>query len=141
MHDSASQWIFTLIQMKKYRRKQRKDLIITSEHNGTGIKIPVLLGLFLGLRRGEIFGLTWDKIDFEKNSIIIDCQLIKRNMGLTLQKTQSSIRTLPLNDFLINALKEHRNMQISFPLNLVISNDDGGFCCPNYSYTMKQNEL
>lgn len=38
---------------------------------GEQIETTVYLGGYLGLRRGEILGLTWDNIDFENKVIHI----------------------------------------------------------------------
>ena len=35
-------------------------------------RVPIALGAGLGLRRGEIFGLTWDNIDFKKGMVTIE---------------------------------------------------------------------
>ena len=37
----------------------------------TKLELPVLTAAFYGLRRGEVVGLKWDAIDFEKNTLTI----------------------------------------------------------------------
>jgi len=70
---------------------------------GTKLELPVLVAAFYGLRRGEVVGLKWDAIDFERGSITIKrtvtsiqvdgkTQIIEQNSA----KTKSSMRTLPL---------------------------------------------
>lgn len=70
---------------------------------GTKLELPVLTAAFYGLRRGEVIGLKWDAIDFERETITIKhtvtsvhldgkTQIIEQNSA----KTKSSIRTLPL---------------------------------------------
>ena len=70
---------------------------------GTKLEMPVLVAAFYGLRRGEVVGLKWDAIDFERGSITIKrtvtsiqvdgkTQIIEQNSA----KTKSSMRTLPL---------------------------------------------
>jgi len=38
---------------------------------GTKLYIPVLLSLHTGMRRGEVWGLSWDDIDWNKNRILV----------------------------------------------------------------------
>lgn len=70
---------------------------------GSKLKLPVLVAAFYGLRRGEVVGLRWDAIDFERNTITIrhtvTSTLIDGKEQIIAQdsaKTKSSIRTLPL---------------------------------------------
>jgi len=64
---------------------------------------------FCGLRRGELLGLTWKCIDFEKKCLYVKNNLVRdyKNGGYTITspKTKSSIRTVPLSDFLLEDLK------------------------------------
>ena len=39
---------------------------------GTKLKLPALVAAFYGLRRGEVCGLKWDAIDFERGNA--DCE-------------------------------------------------------------------
>lgn len=77
---------------------------------GTKLELPVLVAAFYGLRRGEVLGLKWDAIDFERGTISIKrtvttinldgkCQEIEKESA----KTKSSLRTLPL----IGSFKEY----------------------------------
>ena len=70
---------------------------------GTKLELPVLVAAFYGFRRGEVLGLKWDAIDFERGTISV----IRTVTAITLDgkqaeieqqsaKTKSSLRTLPL---------------------------------------------
>ena len=70
---------------------------------GTKLELPVLVAAFYGFRRGEVLGLKWDAIDFERGTISV----IRTVTTITLDgkqteieqqsaKTKSSLRTLPL---------------------------------------------
>ena len=70
----------------------------------------VILAAGTGLRQGEIFGLTLDRVDFLRRSARVDRQLV----GIRGQapkfgppKTASSVRTVPLPDVVLEALSEH----------------------------------
>lgn len=43
--------------------------------------VPIMIGYYTGVRISECFGLTWDHVDFEKQVIVIDRQIVKRNFG------------------------------------------------------------
>ena len=42
---------------------------------GSKYEIPLTIDLFTGLREGELLGLMWDCVDFEKGTILINKQL------------------------------------------------------------------
>lgn len=44
--------------------------------DGEYAEIPILLGLWLGMRRSEILGLQWESIDFESSKIHVDHSLV-----------------------------------------------------------------
>lgn len=70
---------------------------------GTKLELIVLVAAFYGLRRGEVLGLKWDAIDFERGTITIKrtvtTAMIDGKETIIEQdsaKTKSSLRTLPL---------------------------------------------
>lgn len=67
--------------------------------------------LFTGVRKGEICGLDWSDIDFEKNTVYIRRQyeaVSTKGCILKEPKTKSSIRKIELSDMLIDIIKEYR---------------------------------
>ena len=76
-------------------------------------KLALDITIETGLRRGEMCGLTWDNIDFEEKSLTIDKALIRieNNYNISNPKTDSSYRTLPISDSLIEKLKHHKLTQ------------------------------
>ena len=69
----------------------------------TKLELPVLVAAFYGFRRGEVLGLKWDAVDFERETISV----IRTVTTITVDgkqteieqqsaKTKSSLRTLPL---------------------------------------------
>ena len=42
---------------------------------GSKYEIPLTVDLFTGLREGELLGLMWDCVDFEKGTLLINKQL------------------------------------------------------------------
>lgn len=79
----------------------------------------ILLTLFSGLRIGELCALRWDKINLSKKWMRVDCsmQRIQNMTDNTEPKTQiiiakpkslSSVREIPLPEFIISYLKRHQ---------------------------------
>lgn len=64
---------------------------------------------YCGLRNGEMRGLTWEDIDFNKKQLRINKQIPTRytskNWKFTTPKTKSSNRTLPICNTLLEHLK------------------------------------
>ncbi|MGN9077947.1 tyrosine-type recombinase/integrase [Oliverpabstia intestinalis] len=48
--------------------------------------IPLMIGFYTGLRISEAFALTWDDIDFEKRTLSVNKQVVKRNFGADVRK-------------------------------------------------------
>ena len=70
----------------------------------------VTLAAGTGLRQGEMFGLTIDRIDFLRRQLTVDRQLITmpdRAPYLTPPKTQASVRVVPVPQVVVDALAVH----------------------------------
>jgi len=69
----------------------------------------VVVGSALGLRQGEAFGLSVDRIDFLRHRVRIDRQLKRDRRGSILGtlKTENSYRTIPLPDSAAFELARH----------------------------------
>lgn len=77
----------------------------------------------MGLRKGEICGLSWDNLDLDgaRLSVVNSLQRIrdrhategrKTNLKIVETKTQKSQRTLPLPRYAVQALRTHRVRQM-----------------------------
>lgn len=79
-------------------------------------KTAMLLFLLTGFRRGEVAGLEWKDIDFEKSEITV-CRSVTTVNGFGMiekePKTETSKRTLAVPEVLIETLKEYRKWQIN----------------------------
>ena len=69
----------------------------------------VVLAAGTGLRQGECFGLTLDRVDFLRRTIRVDRQLVLTEGPPQFgpPKTQASVRTVPLPDVVASALAAH----------------------------------
>lgn len=74
------------------------------------------LAIYTGMRKGEILGLTWDKINWENNTITIDKSYVKNGSKCEFSdlKNSSSYRTIPVNQIVIDELKKHKKKQDEF---------------------------
>jgi integrase len=69
-----------------------------------------VLVLVLGLRQGEVLGLTWSDIDDDNRHLTIAWQIqrVRKRLIHRETKTESSDATLPLPDICVAALRRHR---------------------------------
>lgn len=74
----------------------------------------VQLGLFTGMRRGEICGLRWSDIDFEKSTISVNRTMEyipHEGLIFTAPKTKASNRTFKVGSNCTDMLKEYQLYQ------------------------------
>lgn len=109
------------------------DRMLDRFKKGNPFRYALLIGFYTGLRIGEVYGLTWDDIDFKECTISVNKQAYKRNYGVDVKqvmkqkgkreeksawyfgdtKTPSSVRTLKIGKTLIDELREYKSMQAS----------------------------
>lgn len=135
----------------KSSAKPRARRVITREEmarildrfDGTGFRLPMLIAYHAGLRIGEVYGLTWDNVDFDACSISVEKQLkqYKKKWYFSEPKNEASIRTVKIGKTLVAALHaEHEKQQrereelgeyYQDTRNLVNAKTGGGFYTPN----------
>lgn len=104
-------------------KKQQKELNVWSlkqvnyflkeaknVHRLTRCYIAIVISLLTGARQGEIMGLRWKDIDFDKNVIYIRQTLTQSAEIKVGAKNASSIRSIHIPDKLISELKSHRKI-------------------------------
>lgn len=91
--------------------EQARKLLFVSEVHLLGVTVQ--LGLFLGLRPGEVLGLKWSDIDFAARTVTIQRSLKRENNQLRFgpPKTKGSIRTLRMSEPLAMSLHKHHEEQ------------------------------
>src|SRR5262249_12546880 len=94
-----------------------------------------VLAVRLGLRRGELLGLRWRDIDFDQKVIHIRQQVIRldNEIVVTTPKTPSSRRDIPITDYEIALLREHKLVlgPRAYVKDLVFPNAQGDYRQPN----------
>jgi integrase len=90
-------------------------------------KALILLGAGTGLRQGEAFGLTVDRIDFLRRVLTVDRQLVTTRGApkLAPPKTAASQRTVPLPQVVLDAVAAHLAEYPSNADALVFTNERG----------------
>ena len=91
--------------------EQATNLLAVAPSDRLGITAE--LGLYLGLRPGEVLGLQWGDIDFGDRTLSVRRSLKREQNKLRLgePKTPGSRRTLGMPDPLVAALRRHRDRQ------------------------------
>ena len=86
----------------------------------------------LGMRRGELLGLTWDAIDLEGGRFWVRQTLawVDGRPRLQPPKTRASRRVIPLPQVVVTALREHRKRQDEECLERGERWSDTGLCSP-----------
>ena len=119
---------------------QRKFLAKTRHHR---FYTAYALLFFLGCRRSEVLGLSWDAIDMRRNTLQIRQVLVMEgNTPVVRQstKTKSSLRTIPfpseikamLHDWKARQKEESKTPGYHNEYNLVFCNKDGSPHNPSY---------
>jgi len=90
---------------------QARKLLMASDNHPLGVTVQ--LGLYLGLRPGEVLGLQWSDIDFVERTVTIQRSLKRENNQLRMgpPKTSGSRRTLKMSPQLTFALQRHLTEQ------------------------------
>ena len=77
---------------------------------GSDIEIPVLLAVWLGMRRSEILGLRWDAIDFKNATISVVSTLVSNEHNEMVErnntKTKNSRRKLSCPQYILSKLEQ-----------------------------------
>jgi integrase len=130
--------------MKEYTDKPKEKEILTEKQQAAFLDYvrksekydyyyPLFQVMFsTALRRSEIAGLTWDKVDFENGFIYVKRQLIYADYGdgykfhASEPKTDAGIRVIPISKNCYKALKMQREFQ--FALGIDKSKEVDGMC-------------
>lgn len=115
--------------------------------------LPIILALFLGLRRGEVLGLRWPDVDFDKKTMFIQRTATPSKKGgyvIDSCKTEKSVRMLLVPDVVIDKLLEWDSIQSEFniinPDGYIFMQDNNKLLCSStlqkrFKSTLKECDL
>jgi integrase len=94
-------------------RRERPGRAALNLPAATAIALYTAYVLVLGLRRGELLGLTWELVDLDSAQLYIEEQVQQANGQLIRHrtKTEASEAPLPLPDVCVTALKLRKEQQ------------------------------
>ena len=132
-----------------FSEEEMTALLHFAHHEDTIGELPIIYPMLAvlestGMRPGELRGLMWSNVDFEKRRVHVEQSIVKEldtiesmnfapNSIERVGKTKSkySVREIPLSNKAIDALKEWQSYLDSYPLmqqsKFVFPNNEGSF--------------
>lgn len=112
-------------EMRLLSESEQKKLYNLSFENADSTELSILLSYYTGLRIGEVCALKWGDIDF-KNRVLTIRRTVQRitekngnkstKLLISLPKSRSSLRTIPLPLFLLEILVKFKKENSVFVL-------------------------
>ena len=116
--------------------EETKAILDAAKTEPINIRLLIELALFTGMRRGEIVGLKWSDINFDKQCLSVKRSIYKPKGEKSIEKepkSHSSFRTIAIPNQLCETLKEYKKSQEQYSLSLAtwqnidyIFTDDSG---------------
>ena len=116
--------------------EETKAILAAAKTEPINIRLLIELALFTGMRRGEIVGLKWSDINFDKQCLSVKRSIYKPKGEKSIEKepkSHSSFRTIAIPNQLCETLKEYKKSQEQYSLSLAtwqnldyIFTDDSG---------------
>ena len=101
--------------------EETKAILAAAKTEPINIRLLIELALFTGMRRGEIVGLKWSDINFDKQCLSVKRSIYKPKGEKSIEKepkSHSSIRTIAIPNRLCETLKEYKKSQEEYSLSL-----------------------
>jgi integrase len=92
---------------------EARQFLESARSEGDGLYAAYVLLLVLGLRKGELLGLTWEMVSLDNAELYVSEQLqrVGRQFSRRPTKTEGSEAPLPLPDLCVSALKLRRQQR------------------------------
>jgi integrase len=93
--------------------EEARRFLESARNDNDPLYAAYVLVLILGMRKGEVLGLTWDAVDLDIQELIIDFQLqrVRRALLRRQTKTDASDASLPIPRIAVTALTLRRQAQ------------------------------
>jgi integrase len=92
---------------------EARQFLESARHDSDVLYAAYVLVLILGLRKGELLGLTWELVDFDTGELYVGEQLqrVGHQLIRSQTKTETSEARLPLPDPCVTALRLRKQRQ------------------------------
>lgn len=99
--------------VKPWSVEEARRFLVTAQEAGDPLYMAYVLILVLGLRRGEVLGLTWDAVNIHGGELTVQHGLQRINGQLVHGETKTaySEAVLPLPEICVTALRQHQKVQ------------------------------
>ena len=97
-----------------YDEDQVKALLAAVNKEEMKYRVMIHLAVFTGMRRGEILGLEWQDVDFDRGTLEVrqaSQYLPGQGTFTKAPKNESSVRFLTIPPFLVNMLRQYKKEQ------------------------------
>ena len=100
--------------------EERNKLVRFLSTNLDRTNVSILLCLYTGLRVGELCGLRWEDIDLDNRQITVKRTVQRVNQSgkseiiVGTPKSRSSVRTIPIPDFVSDILAKFKNASCTY---------------------------
>jgi len=101
--------------------EEAKAILAAAKTEPINTRSLIELALFTGMRRGEIVGLKWSDINFDKQCLSVKRSIYKPKGEKSIEKepkSHSSFRTIAIPNCLCETLKEYKKSQEQNSLSL-----------------------
>ena len=99
--------------------EEAKAILAAAKTEPINIRLLIELALFTGMRRGEIVGLKWSDINFDKQCLSVKRSIYKPRGEKSIEKepkSHSSFRTIAIPNCLCETLKKYKKSQEEYSL-------------------------
>ena len=135
--------------LEKEEQERLEKMILQSM---SSFDVGILVTLYTGLRLGELCALQWKNINLENNIITVDKTMLRiknldenprRKTKIIIQspKTKTSLREIPIPDFLSSILKMFKNFDEVFLLSGTEFPIEPHKCYMRYKKILKENGI
>lgn len=150
-----------LVELPKEKKENKLEVFTIEQQEkfievikGHKLEMLFLMAISTGLRIGELLGLKWSDIDFDKHTLSVNRSIQRRyifdnegNKKLETfeqePKTENSYRTVPIPQSIFNKLIEYKQLQEEHKKeikslhnysdnDLIFCNEVGNYISPNY---------
>ena len=120
---------------------------ICDQARGTQWHTPIVVSANTGMRRSEVIGMIWQRVDFEAKTLTVESVLVATNQGTQEKpkpKSRAGNRVITLDQMTLDELWKHREREKKkfnalgkrwSEKELVFTNNEGEKTAPNYFST------